>query len=93
MIKRHMSIPGRISILLLALGCTPASSPDVQDTNDPDDSDSETDGTADCEEVQGEGFGEGQISMNWTLQDVNGTSVNLYDYCGKPVYIEDTTAW
>lgn len=41
----------------------------------------------------GEGYKVGQISMNWTLTDVNGKAVNLWDYRGKVIYFESGSEW
>ena len=63
-----------------------------QGPSDPKDSDGIVDANA-CEDLQGEGYGVGDISMNWSMQDINDQTVSLYDYCGRVIYIEDTTAW
>jgi len=69
------------------------SSPD--DNDSPPDTDAVVDSSSPspCEGMEGEGYGEGDISMDWTLQTVDGESVSLYDYCGQVIFIEDTTAW
>ncbi len=77
--------------LMLGVMACKTSSDEPHDTDKPGDTDTD-DGLA-CADIQGEGYGKGDISMDWTLQDVNGKSVSLYDYCGQVVYIEDTTAW
>ena len=57
------------------------------------DSESDPEDGLACVDIQGEGYGLGQVSMDWTLQDIEGREVSLHDYCGRVVYIEDTTAW
>jgi hypothetical protein len=59
----------------------------------PSDDDAVVDAEILCEGIEGEGYAEGDISMDWSLKDIDGKSVSLYDYCGQVIYIEDTTAW
>jgi hypothetical protein len=46
-----------------------------------------------CEGLVGEGWAEGQIAENWSLPDVDGQMVELYDFCGKVVYFEEGAGW
>lgn len=46
-----------------------------------------------CEAFEGEGFDIGQISMDWSLQDGEGNTFHLSDYCGQAIFIEDTAGW
>ena len=46
-----------------------------------------------CDGIVGEGFAEGQIAENWTLNDADGNPVNLHDYCGKVIYFESGSEW
>lgn len=46
-----------------------------------------------CSNIKGEGYAVGQIAENWTLKDRNGANVNLHDYCGQVIYIEDGAEW
>lgn len=46
-----------------------------------------------CDGIEGEGWGVGQIAMNWTLNDQDGNPVNLHDYCGRVIYFESGAAW
>ena len=76
--------------LTLLLACGAPEPEDTQDTQDTQD----TSGVVDaCADPQGEGYGVGDVSMDWSLQDINGQTVSLYDYCGRVVYIENTAAW
>jgi hypothetical protein len=52
-----------------------------------------TTGEFSCDAIVGEGHDIGQVSMNWTLVDADGQPHSLYDFCGRPIYIEDTAAW
>ncbi len=49
--------------------------------------------TGACANIQAEGHKVGQIAENWTLKDRNGANVNLHDYCGQVIYIEDGAEW
>lgn len=64
----------------------------IADT-DTDLQDSDVQVASACDAPVGEGWGEGQISHNWTLKDRGGSDVSLYDYCGRVIYIEATAAW
>jgi hypothetical protein len=46
-----------------------------------------------CDAIVGEGYGIGQTSMDWTLMDEKAQLHSLYEFCGRPIYIEDTAAW
>ena len=82
--NKKMTVSLGITLVLSACGS--------QGPSDPQDSDGIVDTTT-CEDLQGEGYGVGEISMNWSMQDINDQTVSLYDYCGRVIYIEDTTAW
>jgi len=43
--------------------------------------------------VVGQGYAVGQISMNWTLKDLNGKTVKLHDYLGKVIFFESGSEW
>jgi len=92
-----MTRPLTAPFLWLAVACgTPNadSAADEPGASDPVDTSVPGDTAADvCDDPVGEGFGEGQISMDWTLEDLDGRSVSLYDYCGRVIYIENTAAW
>ena len=91
------AIIGACAIGMWLSGCGPADSSGAPDGPTETDTDNDgvvdTDGSVPCDGVTGEGYGEGDISMDWTLNDKNGNPVSLYDYCGRVIYIEDTTAW
>jgi hypothetical protein len=82
---RRTDVSLGLALLLGACG-----SPEAEDTQDTQ----ETGGVVDaCADPQGEGYGVGDVSMDWSLQDINGQTVSLYDYCGRVIYIENTAAW
>lgn len=81
----RLAFPAAVSSLLaIVLGCAIES-----------DSDSGTGETGEfsCDAIVGEGYAVGQVSMNWTLGDADGQAHSLYEFCGRPIYIEDTAAW
>ena len=98
MYKTKQMVP--IAALFTIMACGTTGSTDLKDTDEAVDStDTEestltnTEEASPCDNLVGEGFAEGQISMNWSLQDIDGNEVSLYDYCGQAIYIEDTTLW
>ena len=78
--------------VLMACGgtSTDGTMPPTDDVQQPDTDVKDDDG---CADLSGEGYGMGDVSMNWTLTDIDGKPVSLHDYCGRVVFIEDTTAW
>ena len=90
-----MRLMSRWCVVFACLNACGGSEPSDSDGG----ADTDLDGVADssdalaCDGITGEGYGEGDVSMDWTLNDMNGNPVSLYDYCGRVIYIEDTTAW
>jgi hypothetical protein len=81
----HLARPAALSSLLaLTPGCVIESEAAQQGPSQDEFS---------CDAIVGEGHGLGQVSMNWTLDDADGQPHSLYDFCGRPIYIEDTAAW
>ncbi len=80
------ALPLLCTLLSLGGGCGASEALDSDGGADTD-----SDGVADssdalsCDGVVGEGYGEGNISMDWTLNDVDGNGVSRYDDCGRAI--------
>jgi hypothetical protein len=78
------------SLLTITLAITLACAAEPES---PSDSGAADQGEFSCDAIVGEGYELGQVSMNWTLDDADGAPHELYEFCGRPIYIEDTAAW
>lgn len=85
----RLAIPATISTLLTATLACAAIGSDA----DADETATGDTGEFSCDAIVGEGYDIGQVSMNWTLHDAEGQLHSLYEFCGRPIYIEDTAAW
>ena len=55
--------------------------------------DPEKDYEAICASLSPTGNGLGDVAENWTLQDADGNSHSLHDYCGKVIYLKVGARW
>ena len=46
-----------------------------------------------CDGPQGQGFAVGEVARNWALQNHAGERVELFDFCGRVIFLEEGSQW
>ena len=61
--------------------------------NDPADNTPPPDPGGSCDGAAGESFAHGAVARNWELPDHLGRIFQLYDLCGKVIFLEVGSLW